>query len=201
MGADKERVLRISDEILDAMYISEDTLPRDGGVWPEYAGTMLVCVDGKERGLISGRLHNYCFREAAEFASLDQLLFAIEDFLERIGTPERDTALRRKLCTVQYKRKGPQGETVRPRGRRMPYHTPEDFHVKGGALASFYLRIYGRRHSSMQGVIGRAAGQASLTPFRSEMELMTLICGALEEQADTGRPPLVGAAAGSPEEK
>lgn len=201
MGADKERVLRISDEILDAMYISEDTLPRDGGVWPEYASTMLICVDGNERGLLSGRLHNYCFQEAAEFASLDQLLFAIEDFLERIGTPERDTALRRKLCTVQYKRKGPQGETVRPRGRRMPYHTPEDFHVKGGALASFYLRIYGRRHSSMQGVIGRAAGQASLTPFRSEMELMTLIRGALENHTDAGRPPPVGAAAGSSEEK
>lgn len=201
MDEKKGRVLAVPDEVLDAMYISEDTIPRNGGVWPEYAGTMLVCVDGKERGLISGRLHNYCFREAAEFASLDQLLFAIEDFLDRTGAPERDTVLRRKLCKVQYKRKGPQGETVRPRGRQMPYHTPMDFRVKGGALASFYLRIYGRMHSSMQGVIGRAAGQASLTPFRSEMELMTLICGALEDQADTGRPPPVRAAAGSPEEK
>ena len=108
------------------------------------------------------------------------------------------------MATVKMKIgnvKGPQGETVRPRGRRMPYHTPEDFHVKGGALASFYLRIYGRRHSSMQGVIGRAAGQASLTPFRSEMELMTLIRGALENHTDAGRPPPVGAAAGSSEEK
>lgn len=196
MGADKERVLRISDEILDAMYISEDTLPRDGGVWPEYASTMLICVDGNERGLLSGRLHNYCFQEAAAFASLDQLLFAIEDFLDRIGTPERDTVLRRKLCTVQYKQKGPKGEIVRPRGRRMPYYTTADLRVKGGALASFYLRIYGRQHSSMQGVIGRAWGEANLTPFRSEMELMTLIRGALEDRAMEKCPAPVGAAAG-----
>lgn len=196
MGADKERVLRISDEILDAMYISEDTLPRDGGVWPEYASTMLICVDGNERGLLSGRLHNYCFQEAAAFASLDQLLFAIEDFLDRIGTPERDTVLRRKLCTVQYKQKGPKGEIVRPRGRRMPYYTTADLRVKGGALASFYLRIYGRQHSSMQGVIGRAWGEANLTPFRSEMELMTLIRGALEDRVVEKCPVPVGVAAG-----
>lgn len=201
MDEDKGRVLTVPDEVLDAMYISEDTIPRDGGVWPEYAGTMLVCVDRNERGLISGRLYNCCFQEAAEFASLDHLLFAIEDFLDRTGAPERDTALRRKLCTVQYKRKGPQGETARPRGRRMPYHTPADFHVKGGALASFYLRIYGRKHSSMQGVIGRTAGQAGLIAFRSEMELMTLIRGELEGQADAGCQPPVGAAAGSPAEK
>ena len=59
MQVDRERILCVPHEVQDAMYISEDTIPRNGGVWPEYAGTMLVCVDGKGRGLIFGRLHNY----------------------------------------------------------------------------------------------------------------------------------------------
>ena len=36
--------------------IIEDDIPRDGGMWPEYAATMLICVSAIKNGRICGKL-------------------------------------------------------------------------------------------------------------------------------------------------
>ena len=41
-------------------------------------------------------------------------------------------------------------------------------------LASYFIRVLARQHSSMQGVINRA-GKDGVCVFRSEMELLRLI--------------------------
>ena len=56
--------------------------------------------------------------------------------------------------------------------RMPPVLNPDTLRVKEGKLASYFIRVLARQHSSMQGVIN-CAGLASV--FRSEIEWLRLI--------------------------
>lgn len=58
--------------------------------------------------------------------------------------------------------------------RMPPAFNPDTLWVKEGKLASYFIRVLARQHSSMQGVINRA-GKEDVCVFRSEMELLRLI--------------------------
>ena len=75
------KVIRDEPFTVPPRSIQEDGIPRDGGMWPEYCKTMILCIDSFADGLARGRLYSYCCPEPKLFRSLDQMLFFVEDIL------------------------------------------------------------------------------------------------------------------------
>lgn len=177
--------LCIKDNYLKPKYIAEDDIPRDGGLWPEYANTIMLCIDSFEDGLAQGRIHTFFFNDNAHFFSLDQMLFALEDILDKAQVSQRDSILR-KSTQKKEARKRVVEETLigSPVSKFTPYYTLDDLKARKGKLASFYLRVYARQHASMQGVLVWAERKDAVT-FRSEMELLVLLRTALIEMMMT----------------
>ena len=123
----------------------------------------------------------YYFESKTEFSSLDQMLLGIDDILDRAGECQRDTRLRttfKKEPTVKHTSMGDEQFadylTSSMAERMPPAFNPDTLRVKEGKLASYFIRVLARQHSSMQGVINRA-GKDGVCVFRSEMELLRLI--------------------------
>lgn len=156
-------------------------MPRTGSIHPEFSHTMMICVDSFENRLAQGRIHTYYFDNVIPFNSLDQMLFGIEDILDRADEAQRDTQLRTSFLQKNNVRMAVKTneefynelEKARPK-KQPPAFTPETMKAKAGALANYYIRVISRQHSSMQGVISRA-GKEGACVFRSEMELLRLI--------------------------
>lgn len=180
----RENMLRVPEEVLRSMFILEDDLPREGGAQPEYAATMSICVDAFENGLASGRVCSYFARESRGFQSLDQMLFAVEELLDLSGVPMRDTELRKTIPAVQPgRRKKPERngkETAEPMGRT-PLCRPGELRIQRGRVTSFYIRVFARQHTSVQGVVAWTEKGTRMEAFRSGMELMSLIWNTLDD--------------------
>lgn len=171
----------IKDNYLKPRYIAEDDIPRDGGLWPEYAHTIMLCVDSFEDGLAQGRVHTFFFSDEARFSSLDQMLFAVEDVLDKAQVPQRDSILRKPVRAKKPRKQVDEDElSTRPVSAFTPHYTLADLSVRKGKLASFYLRVYARQHASLQGVLVWV-GHKDTFAFRSEMELLALLRAALTE--------------------
>ena len=168
-------------KILQNKYFAEDDLPRTGSIHPGFSHTMTVCVDAFERGLAEGYIYSYYFESKTDFLSLDQMLLGIDDILDRAGECQRDTRLRTTFkIEPTMKRASMSDEQFAEHlassvaKREPPAFTPDTLRVKEGKLASYFIRVLARQHSSMQGVINRA-GKDGVCVFRSEMELLRLI--------------------------
>ena len=186
---DLEKNVITTGAYMDQLYYSEDGYLRDGGLWPEYAYTMLICVDSYRDGMALGRIHNYFFEEEVRFRTLDQLLFGLEDILNRAGAVQRDAVLRREINEPgkrpAKRKRGGTGteEDLRSDAviQQPPFYPYHGLLVKRGAAANFHIRVISRFHCSMQGVLSRSYRGKTLTAaFRSEMELLTLIRKQLE---------------------
>lgn len=168
-------------EFLQARYFAEDDVPRSGCIHPEFSHTMMICVDSFQKGLARGRIHTYFFAKETAFQSLDQMLFGIEEILDLAGETQRDTQLhtgfekkrKKDLDAMSDEQFFAHVETGR-KSQKPPFYTPGNINVKPGAVASYYIRVIARQHSSMQGVINRWDKGGTAT-FRSEMELLRLI--------------------------
>lgn len=180
-----EQCIAVGGEPLAAKYIAEDDTTRDGGRWPEYASTMMICVDSYENGLASGRLHNFCFREPDSFASLDQLVFALEGVVERSQLLRAEEDARSVIPPKKRRGRKPKHPPERmpepPAPPRTAVYTLDTMRPMRGKLASFYVRIYARQHASIQGLLIRA-DRDERHAFRSGLELMHYLRDLLEEQ-------------------
>lgn len=181
------------EPFLQPKYFAEDEIPRTGSVHPEFSHTMMICVDAFEDRLAQGRIHTYYFDDVIPFNSLDQMLFGIEDILDRSDEAQRDTQLKtsferpRSTSMASMSDEEFYAELEKSKQKKMPpAYTPETIHARAGKLASYYIRILARQHSSMQGVISRYDRGGTAT-FRSEMELLTLIRADLVSEEVWGR--------------
>ena len=180
--------MRQKDVILDKTAtvaprsIQEDEIPRSGGRWPEYAHTLIVCVDHFENGLAQGRIYSYCLPEERPFRSLDQMLFTLEDLINKCGLAQSWNGPR-SLTAGKKKRK--QADAAEPEApeKSGPSWAFQDLRPARGKLASFYLRVYSRQHASMQGVLAPAEQKGAPMAFRSALELVRALQGALEERS------------------
>lgn len=162
-----------------AGYIAEDDIPRGGGLWPEYAHTMKICVDSFEENLASGMLCNCYFEEHLPFHSLDQMLFALESVMNQTKQPQSDTELRRELTErPQRKRQKEKSEPAQAPEKMSPFYSLNEMKESRGRLANFLIRVYARQHSSMQGVLVWLETNQQCS-FRSELELLLLLKNAL----------------------
>jgi len=173
-------------EIQEAGHIAEDAIPRNGGLWPEYAHTLKICVDSFDEQLAVGALYTYYFENAWDFHSLDQLLFAMESVTQLAAHPQADTELRRSFSASLRRKQSCDGEKrawTKPQ-KAAPYYTVDDLKTRHGRLANFQLRIYARQHSSMQGVLVWIERKKQMA-FRSELELLLRLRSAISEAHDS----------------
>lgn len=164
--------MQLDKEILPAKYFAEDDTMRSIGKYPEYVGTMMICIDSLENGVAQGRLHTYYQKDLIPFFSLDQMLLAMEDVLNQVGTPQAWTEARSFT-----KAKNKRSEDVEKKEivqKISPFYDLQMMRPQRGRIASFYIRVYSRMNSSMQGVV-QVAGISEKVAFRSELELLHLI--------------------------
>lgn len=153
--------------------ILEDDIPRDGGMWPEYAATMLICVSGKENGVISGELWSFYFEAPRPFRSLDQLLFVMEDLMNEAGQPEAWCKIRNwDGSSREYGRSRIRTEPPKSRKKRTPARSQTELDTVRGKLCTIPVRVYCRQNASMQGTI--QLGKETQC-FRSALELLHLL--------------------------
>lgn len=183
IDAAEENAMRRGDLILDGTAfavprsIQEDDLPRNGGPCPEYAHTLILCMDSFDQGLAAGRLYSFCLSDPCEFHSLDQLLFTLVDLLDKSGLAEAWYQAR----SLIHKNK-PHGEWMISRKvqKAPPVSAFHELRPPRGLLATFYLRVYSRQHTSLQGVLAQAEKNYQPVCFRSALELIGMLKETLE---------------------
>lgn len=161
--------------------ILDDTIPRDGSIWPEYAATMLICFNGKKNGIAFGELWSFYFKEPRPFRGLDQLLFVMDQLMDEADDPMKFYETR-KLPTQPGKRRkrGPISEQeveLPPRIKKRPHYGPMELKAIRGQLATIPIRVYFRRNASMQGKIRLGKNYVC---FRSALELLHLLSEMLD---------------------
>ncbi|MBE5057328.1 hypothetical protein INF37_15235 [Pseudoflavonifractor sp. DSM 107456] len=165
-----ENMIIVPENVLKDMCILEDDLPREGSIQPDSTVTMMVCVDGFKLGLVFGRVYSCYMDEPRSFRSLDQMLFIIDERLDLAGKPMRDTQLRGKSSCISLEKKNYSSDPPR-----------SNLRITRGKMASFYIRVYSRKYTSMQGVVAWIEKEMRPEAFRSEMELMSLIYSTLNK--------------------
>ena len=181
---DPENMIVVPENILRDMCIPEDDLTRENGICPESKATMVVCVDGFENGLVSGRVCSCYMDEPRIFRSLDQMLFVLDDLLDLAGWPMRNTQLRGKSPCPSLKKESSPGKSLSrmlEAVRNIPDTSRLTLRISKGKKASFYIRVYSRQYTSMQGIIAWLEKGMEPEAFRSGMELISLVYATLNE--------------------
>lgn len=134
----------------------------DSGVRPygnEYRTTM-VCIDGYDGGVPSGRLYNPALPGGARFESLMEFILCTEALLDGMQFPQSFTAVRAFAPPVQAP----------------PSQAEEE--AQHGKRATFALRILFRQNASWQGSVQWLEENREQS-FRSALELFLLLDSAL----------------------
>lgn len=125
--------------------------------------TTLLCVDSYDRCVPEGRLYHPARAEGARF-------YGIMDFLLKVGTLADDLQLPQSFEVL---RTFSPGQTASDWDQ-----DPAAAAFSHGDLATFFLRLYFRQHSSWQGTLTWLEGKEE-RPFRSVLELLHLMNSAL----------------------
>lgn len=159
--------------------ISPDDIPRDGGIWPEYASTMVICFHGIDHGTAYGELWSFYYQDPRPFKGLDHLLFTMEDLMNEAGYPKAWCETRNWGASNKREKCDSEKQTPLSNKQRIPAYGPKALaHVQGN-LCTFFVRVYFRQNASMQGMI--RSGKETVC-FRSGLELMKLMQQVLEKK-------------------
>lgn len=132
-------------------------------MWGNEYRTTIVCVDGFEQGVLSGRLYNPYLSEGKSFRSLMEFLRTMEELLDGMNFPQPFTSIRSFQKPQQHKQSGP------------PEGEPQE-----GKLGTFAVRVIFRQNSSWQGSVCWLERNIEES-FRSALELLLLMDSALLE--------------------
>ncbi len=163
--------------------ILEDDIPRDGGKWPEYASTMLLCFDGWGGGTATGKLCTFYFREPHAFCGLDDLLLAMDAVMDEAGQPSAWCELRHlpdkrnQRCPELHASPAPSVREPLPADALNRTH---------GKLCTVAVRVYTRQHASMQGEARFPGLSPEPVYFRSALELLHLLRELPEQTGGKG---------------
>ena len=122
--------------------------------------TTVICVDGYENGILSGRFYNPHLGNGESFRSMLELVLRVEHMLDEMDFPQAFTAAR-TFAKGQTPESNPSGETL-----------------QSGRLAPFTVKILFRQNASWQGSVIWQEGREEQS-FRSLLELLTLVDSAL----------------------
>lgn len=139
--------------------------------------TTMVCVDSYENGVLSGRFYNPYQKVGVTFRSLSQFILKMERELDAMNLPQSFTAARSFVSAAGLEDGGTPREEFRP-----------------GTLATFAVRVIFRQNTSWQGSVLWMEEKVERT-FRSVLELILLMDGALSGAYLEEDPPLLSAEA------
>lgn len=156
--------------VMKKLYIMEDEIPRDGGVWPECAATFFICADVLKESTASGRVWTLWKEKPVPFDDFGCLLLVLDRLLDEMGQPASWCELRTLL---------PKGEESIESGKFSKhgkiFYFPDEMMQKKGMLGTAAVRIYTRQHASMQGELRILNHAGQTVSFRSALELLHLL--------------------------
>ena len=138
-----------------------------------YIGTpngIVLCIDRVEGRQLSGRFYHRYEKEATGFSNMEQMLFQLECFFDRIRFPYLSTAGRTFHKEVRREKR------EQKRAEKM---SDRELLKKHGELGTFIVRVQHRQNSSWQGRITWMEEDRTLC-FRSVWEMIKLIASAVE---------------------
>ena len=153
---------------IEQFCILEDDLPRNGGRWPEYASTMILCFDQWENDVAVGSLWTFFRSTPIPFRGLDHLLFIMDALMDQAEQPipwMEQRHIKEQVKPHPNRRKNHSRRTASPIQRPLSFRL--------GLLATVSVRVYTRRHATMQGVLRAEHNQTVC--FRSGLELLYLL--------------------------
>lgn len=156
------------EKIIEKFCIFEDNLPRDGGRWPEYASTMILCFDRLENDIPDGYLWTFYQSAPIAFHGLDNLVSIMDDVMDQAQQP-MPWAAHRHIKTQAV----PHPDRKAIRSQQNSINIQKQLSFRSGKLATISVRVYTRQHATMQGALHLEENQTIC--FRSALELMYLL--------------------------
>lgn len=139
-----------------------------------YIGTpngIVLCIDRCRDGMLEGFLYHGYNKEGIPIKGYEQIIRTAEELFNALGFPfmgtdDRDIHGR----THSYQKKERMARVMKD----------EELLEKHGDMGTFVIRVQHRQHSSWQGRVTYLEENKSVY-FRSALELMKIIDGALDE--------------------
>ena len=135
-------------------------------------GTICICVDEYDAHGISGRIYHPGYERPVHFNEIGRLLIQIDRLMDIQRYPQPSTGSRSFVKRLQ-------GQDKSKERKLMPKKT--EIGEKGGK-GTFVVQIQYRQHATWQGKVLWAEKNESMQ-FRSDLELLKLIDGALDQDA------------------
>lgn len=139
------------------------------------SNVMLVCMDGYRGGLPYGEIVNCSLKKEIRFNGIDNLVLAIDELCDRVGTPPRTTEPRflYQANAEQYRNLSQKRFARSKLEKRKAVEWMIPYMVR--AKDVIVVEVMYRQNSSMQGRILCVKGGAQHVFFRSALELMRML--------------------------
>ena len=131
-----------------------------------------ICIDSVADGEMSGEIYHCYKKEPLKFSNIIRMIETADKFFDQIKFPQSATQIR------SFEKKEPTMEAVPEK-----VCIPQEVLEKRGAKGTFLLNVKYRQNSSWQGRVTWVDEQREQY-FRSTLELLKLIDGALEKRND-----------------
>ena len=131
-----------------------------------------ICIDSVADGEMSGEIYHCYKKEPLKFSNIIRMIETADKFFAQIKFPQSATQIR------SFEKKEPTMEAVPEK-----VCIPQEVLEKRGAKGTFLLNVKYRQNSSWQGSVTWVDEQREQY-FRSTLELLKLIDGALEKRND-----------------
>ena len=133
----------------------------------------VICIDRIQDENFNGRIYHKFSQNSVEFANIEQILLIIDRLCDKIGYPQSTTKTRRfRSDNLTIKRE----EVLQVADSNVILE-------QKGTLGTFVVHVKYRQHSTWQGEVVWAEKNKKQT-FRSALELLKLIDGALTDEID-----------------
>ena len=137
----------------------------------------VICIDRIQDENYIGRIYHKFNQTAIEFANIEQILLVLDRLCDKVGYPQSTTKTRQfRTSNGTLKR-----EEV------LQVADSNTILEKKGTLGTFVVHVKYRQHSTWQGEVIWAEQNKKQT-FRSALELLKLIDGALDQEIDGDMP-------------
>lgn len=132
---------------------------------------IVLCIDNHEEHGIEGRLYHGYSAERLTFNGYEDFIRKAEKFYDELGFPFRGTGERDIEGNIR---------SFRKREGMTKIMKDEELLKQHGDMGTFIIRVQQRQHSSWQGRVTWMDKDQTVC-FRSALELMKIIDGALDE--------------------
>lgn len=133
-----------------------------------------ICIDDIVNGNPKGRLYHCYAQHPVIFDDICNIVLKIEDLYDDINFPQSATKLRHFF-----------DKEIEPFGKELKKKmTPQEVTTQKGSKGTFVVHVQYRQNSTWQGSIVWADKNVTKN-FRSTLELLKLIDGALDEECNS----------------